>query len=172
MHGGCLCIHLRLQQSHIMLWHWGWFILQPSGCQLEIAEVSNCILIQVFVTISKQTWPNRAVWEEDYNDSLFPQVWFVNKDPLRHTDSNICCVSSCRLCPKLMPPSCFDNYWSNAYILMVKNTCIPSPFRLALSKLIIKSADKLREKSSDECMSTSSWRLCGSELSSVSSGNH
>ena len=20
----CLCIHLRLQQSHILLWHWGW----------------------------------------------------------------------------------------------------------------------------------------------------
>ena len=79
MHGGCLCIHLRLQQSHIMLWHWGWFILQPSGCQLEIAEVSNCILIQVFVTISKQTWPNRAIWE-DYNHWPFPQLLFVSRE--------------------------------------------------------------------------------------------
>ena len=31
--GNRLCIHFRLQQSHILLWRWGWLRWQPPGWQ-------------------------------------------------------------------------------------------------------------------------------------------
>ena len=49
MYCPCLCIHLRLQQSHILLWHWGWFFGQPSGWKEQLTEVSQARL-QIFCT--------------------------------------------------------------------------------------------------------------------------
>ena len=37
----CLCIHLRLQQLHILLWHWGWiFNTSRLADKMELTEVS------------------------------------------------------------------------------------------------------------------------------------